>query len=80
MLCRIKGVKDAKNTAHTLHSVMREYLKAELEEASGGPVMLMSGVTGEGVTEVLRSLRAEIDENRLRHRKATEAAPAPWQP
>lgn len=28
MLCRIKGVKDAKNTAHTLHSVMREYLKA----------------------------------------------------
>jgi len=28
MLCRIKGVKDAKNTAYTLHQVMRDYLKA----------------------------------------------------
>jgi sulfur-oxidizing protein SoxB len=26
VLCRIKGVDDAKNTNHTLHSVMREYL------------------------------------------------------
>ncbi|MFA7380928.1 MAG: bifunctional metallophosphatase/5'-nucleotidase [Bacteroidia bacterium] len=26
MLCRIKGVANAKNTAHTLHSVMRNYL------------------------------------------------------
>jgi len=28
MLCRIKGVKNAKNTTYTLHSVMSEYLKA----------------------------------------------------
>jgi 2',3'-cyclic-nucleotide 2'-phosphodiesterase (5'-nucleotidase family) len=28
MLCRIKGVKDAKNTSYTLHQVMRDYLKA----------------------------------------------------
>ncbi len=28
MLCRIKGVKNAKNTTYTLHSVMREYLQA----------------------------------------------------
>lgn len=27
MLCRIKGVANAKNTAYTLHNVMREYLK-----------------------------------------------------
>lgn len=27
MLCRMKGVKEAKNTASTLHTVMREYLK-----------------------------------------------------
>ncbi len=27
MLCRIRGVKNTQNTAHTLHSVMREYLK-----------------------------------------------------
>ncbi len=28
MLCRIKGVADAKNTPHTLHSVMKNYLAA----------------------------------------------------
>ena len=27
MLCRMKGVMDAKNTTSTLHTVMREYLK-----------------------------------------------------
>ena len=28
MLCRMKGVADAKNTPYTLHSVMKDYLKA----------------------------------------------------
>ena len=28
MLCRIKGVSNAKNTQHTLHSVLKAYLKA----------------------------------------------------
>lgn len=37
-----------------------------LEAASGGPVMMMSGVSREGVTEVLRSLRTQIDDDRLR--------------
>ena len=54
--------------------------KAELEEASDGPVMTMSGVSGDGVTDVLRALRSEIDEDRLRHRKAGEDEPEPWQP
>ncbi len=27
MLCRIKNVQDAKNTSHTLHQVMKDYLK-----------------------------------------------------
>jgi 2',3'-cyclic-nucleotide 2'-phosphodiesterase (5'-nucleotidase family) len=27
MLCRIKGVRDAKNTTSTLHSVLREYIQ-----------------------------------------------------
>ncbi len=49
-----------------------------LEKASGGVVMLMSGVAGEGVTEVLRALRGEIDEDRLRHRPQEEVAP--WHP
>lgn len=54
--------------------------KEALEEASNGPIMTMSSVSGDGVKDVLRALRAEIDEDRLRHRKANEDAPAPWQP
>lgn len=67
------------NKIDTLDAEEREFLKEELEEATGGPVMLMSGVSGEGVTDVLRALRSKIDENRLRHRAAPEED-APWQP
>lgn len=49
-----------------------------LQKESGGPVMQMSGVAREGVTEVLRSLRGQIDDDRLRHKPAEEVAP--WQP
>ena len=52
--------------------------KAELEEAAGHKVMTMSGVARQGVTEVLRALRSEIDEDRLRMKPATEETP--WQP
>jgi GTPase len=48
-------------------------------EAVAGPAMLMSGVSREGLTEVLRALRAEIDEDRLRHREAGEEQ-RPWRP
>ena len=41
--------------------------------------MLMSGVSREGLTEVLRAVRAEIDADRLRHREAKEE-PGPWRP
>ena len=68
------------NKIDALDAAMRAARKAELEAAAGGPVLLMSGATREGVTEVLRALRAEIGATRLRHRKAAEAAPAPWQP
>ncbi|MGB5559625.1 MAG: GTPase ObgE [Paracoccaceae bacterium] len=50
-----------------------------LEKASGGPVMAMSGVSGDGVQDVLRALRARIDANRLRQRKASEE-PEIWRP
>ena len=47
-------------------------------------VLQMSAISGEGVPEVLRALRSEIDENRLRHRKAQDAAEQeeaePWRP
>ncbi len=50
-----------------------------LEKQSGGEVLTMSGVSGEGVQVVLRALRARIDANRLRQRKASED-PETWQP
>ena len=41
-------------------------LREELEARSGGKVLLMSGASGEGTTEVLRALRSYIDDKRLR--------------
>ena len=43
---------------------------------------MMSGVSQEGIPDVLRALRGEIDDNRLRHRTAAEEAveDTPWQP
>jgi GTP-binding protein len=49
--------------------------KRALEKATGGPVFLMSGVSKQGVTEVLRAIWAEIEEGR----RETEEV-APWQP
>jgi len=45
---------------------------AELTQACAGPVMAMSGVSHEGVTDVLRALRSEIDEDKLRLNPAPE--------
>jgi GTP-binding protein len=72
----------------TLDPEERAFLRDELQEASGGPVMLMSAVSGEGVAEVLRALRAEIGESRTRRRRDSDdeiaAAQAdegtPWHP
>lgn len=66
------------NKADALDADALAAAKAALEEASGGPVLTMSGVAGDGVTEVLRALRGEIDDDRLRHAKAVDEAP--WQP
>lgn len=66
------------NKVDALDAKMRKANLKKLETASGGPVLAMSGVTGEGVTEVLRALKAKINTDRLR-------APNPrkeqtWQP
>ena len=53
--------------------------REELEKACGAEVMMMSGVAREGVTEVLRALRGQIDDDRLRFRSEDEEE-APWQP
>lgn len=71
------------NKIDALDEEERAFIKEELEAVVGGPVMMMSGATSEGVTEVLRALRLTIDEDRLRHRKAEAAETeeeTPWQP
>ncbi|KRS14897.1 GTPase CgtA [Roseovarius atlanticus] len=67
------------NKIDTLDEEERIFLREELEAVAGTPVLLMSGVSREGVTEVLRALRAHIDEGRLRQRPDADED-APWQP
>lgn len=50
---------------------------AALEQAGAGPVLRLSGVSGAGISEVLRALKAEIDAFNAPAR-AKEAAP--WSP
>ena len=50
---------------------------AELE-AVAGPVMMMSGVAREGTVDVLRALRTEISEDRIRQKPVEE--PESWAP
>ncbi|MFK7941199.1 MAG: GTPase ObgE [Roseovarius sp.] len=67
------------NKVDALDDDARAAAMAELEQASGGAVMPMSGVAREGTTEVLRALRAQIDEDKLRQ-KAADDEPEPWHP
>lgn len=48
-------------------------------EAAAGPVHMMSGVSREGLTDVLRVLRTEISDERVRHKKDAEED-KPWRP
>lgn len=56
--------------------------RAALEAVTGGTVYEMSGVAKDGVTQVLRALKAEIGADRFRQKKAeqTEEEDTPWQP
>ncbi|WP_375261351.1 GTPase ObgE [Palleronia sp.] len=67
----------ALNKIDALDEEERTFLKETLEEAAG-PVMLMSGVSGEGVTEVLRALRAQISDERVRQKTTKDSDT--WQP
>ncbi|WP_283644516.1 GTPase ObgE [Marinovum algicola] len=67
------------NKIDALDDEERAEAKAALEAEVGGPVRLMSGVARDGVTEVLRALRAEISEDNLRQ-KAQDEEPETWQP
>ena len=66
------------NKIDTLDDEERAFLRDELQAAGAGNVLLMSGVSGEGVDAVLRALRSHIDAGRLRRKPAAEDAP--WQP
>ena len=68
------------NKVDALDDEERGFLRDELQQAVGARVMLMSGVSGEGTVEVLRALRAEIDDNRLRGRDPQAEEDAPWRP
>lgn len=67
------------NKIDALDDEERAAARAELQEACGCEVLDMSGVARQGVTEVLRRLRLEIDDDRLRAR-ISEDEPEPWQP
>lgn len=69
----------ALNKIDALDDEERSEAKAALEEAVGGPVLMMSGVSQEGLIEVLRAVRAQINEDKLRFRIATEEEET-WQP
>ncbi|WP_370229826.1 GTPase ObgE [Salipiger bermudensis] len=65
------------NKIDTMDDEERAFLREELEARSGGKVLLMSGASGEGTTEVLRALRAFIDEKRLREAPEDDSE---WRP
>ena len=66
------------NKIDAIDAAARKKAVKALEKASGGPVMQMSGVSREGVEDVLRALRSRIDAGRLRDR--AETGVRPWQP
>ncbi len=72
------------NKIDSLDAEERAFLKEELEAVVGGEVLLMSGASHEGTTEVLRALRAQIDDDRVRQKieEASESdeEEAPWRP
>ena len=65
------------NKIDTMDDEERAFLREELEARSGGKVMLMSGASGEGTTEVLRALRGFIDDKRLREAPEDDSE---WRP
>ena len=69
----------ALNKIDALDEEERAFLKEELEAVVDGPVMLMSGVSGEGLQEVLRAVRSQISQDRIRQ-KGPEQESEAWRP
>jgi GTP-binding protein len=60
------------NKIDALDREERAAVQAALAAAVGAPVMAMSGVSSEGVTGVLRAVRAEIEDDRVRLKPVPE--------
>ncbi len=75
-----KPLVTALNKVDALNAEERAEKRALLEQASGGKVFEMSGVAKEGVTEVLRALRAEIKQDHARQKAEEEGEAEPWTP
>jgi len=68
----------ALNKIDALDDEERTFIREELEAATGEKVLMLSGASGEGLQDVLRTLRAHVKEQRL-----AEAGPEeeePWHP
>lgn len=71
----------ALNKIDALDAKTRGNRKRALERVHGGPVHLISGVSGEGIAEVLRALRAEIRARTpVADNSGETAEPLPWRP
>ena len=70
----------ALNKIDALDDEERAEARAALEAEVGGPVLMLSGVTGEGVPEVLRAVRAQINADRLRMKQEEAEEDQPWRP
>jgi len=68
----------ALNKIDALDDEERAFIREELEAATGEKVLMLSGASGKGLQDVLRTLRAHVKEQRL-----AEAGPEeeePWHP
>ncbi|MEM6481840.1 MAG: GTPase ObgE [Pseudomonadota bacterium] len=63
----------------TLDKEERAFLQAEVEAVADAPVHLVSAVSGEGMTDLLRALRDRIGADRQQAESAAQEA-GPWRP
>ncbi|MBE7217017.1 MAG: GTPase ObgE [Caulobacteraceae bacterium] len=70
----------ALNKVDALDPGLRELQRDALAEACGAPVGVVSGVSGEGVRELLRAAYARVREDRAETARAAAPAPEPWTP
>ncbi|WP_083096552.1 GTPase ObgE [Pseudophaeobacter leonis] len=68
----------ALNKIDALDDDERAEARAALEAVVGDKVLMLAGVSREGLSEVLRAVRAEIDDDRIRQKPVEEEAP--WRP